>query len=698
MKDRLPYRLRFGLTVIVLSALLLGCRISASNQFFGETTVPKGNILRYVSGSEPESLDPQIPTGQPEARVIMAFFDGLVEYHPKSMEAIPAIAESWEVSDDGTEYLFYLRKDAKFSNGDPITSRDFLYTFRRALSPALAAKNVYLAAYVKYAEPYNAGHSFIKDQNGRFLLESDLETDAKRPDETSIKPDNFGPDSAIHRIFDEPMRVTVPSSEKLRNEKLEKNPRLRALIAGKELVPVTAEDVGYEAVDDRTFRIKLRQLAPYFLGLLAHQFFRVVHPPTVEKFGTQWTKPQNIVTSGAYLLQSHKPYDEIIAVKNPTYWDASNVHLDRIEFFPLDEQTTMLNLYKAGRVDATYNHTVPSGWIENVKQYKDEYLLFPEAVIEYYSINITQPPMDNPKVRQAFVLAIDREALAKFRKTVKPLTDFTPVGIFPRYEAARTKVYGDLLKKNNIPPEQWKKRVFDPERARKLLGEAGFPVQQQGSGWTCPNFPFENVSVVYNTSERNKAIAEFLQAQWKQNLGIQVPLNNMEWQTFLPSTKAMEFKGFARRGWVADYMDPFTFLALFYSPKNDSSTGWHDPGYDKLLDEANKLKDPDQRFAKLAEAEFMMMSQNVVVPLSTAGTNWVKKPFVKGLYPNAGTVHAWKFVYIERDPSKWDKDVDNIMKGEDPRVEQQIAQLMQSQLNLEKSRELAKNQNTAAAE
>jgi oligopeptide transport system substrate-binding protein len=697
MKGNRPAHVQIGLVLIVIASFISGCTSSASSKYFGQTAAPKENVLRYISGSEPQSLDPQVPTGQPEARVIMAFFDALVEYHPKTMEAIPAIAESWEMSDDGTEYLFHLRKNATFSNGDPIKAGDFVYTYRRALSPELAAENAYLAYYVKYAEAYNSGMSFVRNADGTFLHESDMGGGGS--DVMSSAPaGHFGPDTEAHRVFDEPMRVTVPGDEKSRNEKLEKDPKLKAAVAGKEFVPVKAEDVGYEAVDDYTFRIKLLQPAPYFLGLLAHQYFRVVHPPTVEKFGAQWTKPENIVTSGAFLLQAHRPYDEIIAVKNPKYWDAANVHLDRIEFYPLEEQTTMLNLYKAGRVDATYNHTVPSGWIATLKQYKDEYLLHPEAVIEYYSINITRPPMDNIKVRQAFALAIDREALAKFRKTVKPLTDFTPVGIFPRYEAARRKVYADQLKKNNISEDQWQKRIFDPERARQLLAEAGYPVQRQGSGWAAPNFPIDKVNVVYNTSESNKAVAEFLQAQWKQNLGLTVPLNNMEWKTFLPSTKALEFSGFARRGWVADYMDPFTFLALFYSPKNDSSTGWHDPRYDKLLDEANSLSDPDERFAKLAEAEFMMMNQQVVVPLSTAGTNWVKKPFVKGLYPNAGTVHAWKFVYIERDPNKWDRDVDNIMETVDPQVEAEIAELMKTQLERERSFEAARTQGPAKAE
>ncbi|MDQ3133008.1 MAG: ABC transporter substrate-binding protein, partial [Acidobacteriota bacterium] len=151
------------IAVVILSSFLIGCGTSANNRYFGLTEAPKDNIMRYVSGSEPESLDPQIGTGQPEARIYMALYDGLVEYHPKTMEPIPAIAESWEVGSDGTEYLFHLRKTAKFSNGDPITAKDFVYTFRRGLTPELAARNAYLAYYLKYAEAFNSGQSFVKD-------------------------------------------------------------------------------------------------------------------------------------------------------------------------------------------------------------------------------------------------------------------------------------------------------------------------------------------------------------------------------------------------------------------------------------------------------------------------------------------------------------------------------------------------------
>ncbi len=687
MKNKRP--LYVALIIALLSCFFSSCASSEKGKYFGKTEVPKGNVLRYVAGSEPDSLDPAVATGQPEARLMMALYDALVEYHPKTMEPMPGIATSWEVGAGGTEYLFHLRENATFSNGEPITAQAFAYSFRRAVSPELATLNGYLGFYIKYSEPYNAGEMFVRDSTGRFVLKSDVD-----PTHEPVPPhETLGADTEFHRYLDSPERLTVPGTEEQRAELFEKDPKLKAAVAGKEFVPIKGEDIGVEAVDDRTFRIKLTQAAPYFIGLLGHQLFRVVHPPTVEKFGKAWIKPENIVTSGAFLLKEHRPYDRIVTVKNPKYWDAEMVRLDGIDFYPLDEATTMMNLYKAGAVDAIYNHTPPAAWNEVIREYDDEYLNFPEVAIEYYTVNVTKPPMNNLKVRQAFSLAINREALAKFRKTTKPLVDFTPEGIFPKYEEARTKVYTEELKKKGLTLDQWKARIFDPVAARKLLTEAGFPVQESGNRFSVPNFPTAQVELLYNTSESNKATAEFIQAQWKQNLGVTIPLKNMEWKTFLTYRKKLEFSGVARAGWVGDYMDPFSFLYLFYGAKNDSSTGWFDPKYDKLLDDANAELDEMKRFEILARAEFMMIQDQPVIPLQTQATNWIKKPYVKGMYPNPGTLHAWKFVYLEEDPAKWDRKVDNIMKESDPWVDQHIARLMETQIRSteeKKAEELAR--------
>jgi len=360
--------------------------------------------------------------------------------------------------------------------------------------------------------------------------------------------------------------------------------------------------------------------------------------------------------------------------------------LDRIEFYPLDEQTTMMNLYKSGRVDALYNHTVPAPWFDQVSQYKDEYLLSPENASEFYVINVKKPPMDNQKVREAFALAVDRDAYEKLRRTYKPLVDFVPFGIYPKYEEARDKIYTEELQKQGSSLDEWKARKFNAEKARKLMTEAGFPVQQAGSGWSCPSFPVESVNITYNTSESNKSTAEFAQAQWKQNLGITVPIKNMEFKTFLPLLNKVDYEGFGRRGWVGDYMDPYTFLYLFYSPNNTGATGWWDPKYDRMLDEANNTIDEQERYEKLAAAELYMMQKQIVIPLGVPGTSWLKKPYVKGLYPNPGTLHPWKFVYIERDSAKWDKNVDNLMSEKNPVVEEQVAAITRTQEEFVKSK------------
>src|SRR2546421_12687085 len=134
---------RFAIPSVLLIGCLItiGCGVAAKDKvFFGKTDPPRDNVLRYVSGSEPESLDPQISNGQPEQRIYMALYEGLVEYDPKTTAPIPALAERWEVNNDSSELTFHLRHNGRFSNGDAITANDFVYSIRRGLSPQLASR------------------------------------------------------------------------------------------------------------------------------------------------------------------------------------------------------------------------------------------------------------------------------------------------------------------------------------------------------------------------------------------------------------------------------------------------------------------------------------------------------------------------------------------------------------------------------
>ncbi len=649
--------LKQSIALVSLASLALtsiSCSVAAKNEaFFGKTTPPALNIFRYVTGDEPETLDPPMSTGQPEARIYMALYEGLVEYHPKTLEPIPAIAERWHPNSDSSEFVFHLRRNARWSNGDPITANDFVYSIRRGVSPELASRNAYLAYYIKYAQAYNEGRVFVRDpQTNQFLLESGfpelapgvaavaepLSSKAVGSEESQYKPtaeeSRPDPDSAFHKFMHSPQRLTLPGTEAARNKVLEKNAKLKAAVAGKEFVKVSAEDIGVEAIDDYTLRLSLSQSAPFFTGLMAHQFFRLVPRKIIEQYGQHWTEPAHIVTCGAFKLKSWRPYDHLVVERDPMYWDAVNVHLDEIHFYPMADNPTIMNLYKVGEVDAVLNHTVPNAWLDVVRSKKD-YMDGVEAAIDYLQINVTQPPMNDVRVRKAFNFAIDKNAWATWRRIVKPLTAFSPEGIFKGYPQPK----GDQ---------------FNPDRARQLLGEAGFPVTRKADGsFECKTFPLSQVEYIYNTQESNKAMAEFMQAQWKQNLGITVPLRNMEWKTFLNARTKLDYKGFSRGGWSADYMDPFTFLSLFYTG-GESGTGWEDPKYVEMLDDANRTLDKQKRYELLAQAEKYMLDAQPVIPLDTAAVNWVKKPYVKGMYPNPGGLYPWKYIYIERDQAKWD--------------------------------------------
>jgi oligopeptide transport system substrate-binding protein len=607
-----------------LPLLLSSCTSSAAgSEYFGKTEPPPGQVLRYISGSEPESLDPQVSTGQPEARIYMALYEGLVEYHPETMEPMPAIAESWESSPDSTVFTFRLRRNARWSDGQPINAHDFVYTVRRGMAPAFASRNAYYGYYILYGEAFNHGGAFVRDpQTGRFLLAKDVP--AAEGSEPPVIPEGLAGT----------LRLTVAGDEKGREKEFKANPHLKAAAEGKEFVPVKAEDLGVEAVDDYTVRVTLSQSAPYFVGLLPHQFFRLVPRRAIEQHGdARWTKPGNIITCGPFRMKEWRPYDALVVERDPMYWDAARVRLQEIRFYPSDSNTTTMNLYKAGEVDAVLNHTVPASWIDMIRPLKD-YMDAPEAAIEFLTINVTKPPMDDVRVRRAFNMAINRRAMADWKRVVKPLTAFSPEGMFPGYP-------------------QPKGEDFNPERAKQLLAEAGY---RDASGKFDPSkFPTSDIELMYNAQESVRLFSEFIQQQWKQNLGVTVPLRGVEFKTYLSARAKLDYKGFARAGWGADFLDPYAFLSLLHTAGGNNATGWFDPKFAAMLDEANRTADHQKRYELLAKAEAYMLEQQPVIPIWTPATNWVKKPYVKGMYPNVGTLHAWKFVYIEHDRARWDE-------------------------------------------
>jgi len=640
-----------GLAITSLVFGVISCRALATNEeFFGKTTPPARNLLRYVNGPEPETLDPAVSSGAPEAHIYMALYEGLVEYHPKSLNAIPAIAERWDVNNDSSELVFHLRKNARWSNGDPIDANDFVYSIRRAISPEVVSRTAPLAYFIKNAQAFNQKSVFVRDPGtSQFLLEQDFGDGAVLSEPLSHKPleankpeylptaaqPGAHPETTFHKLMHTPGRLVLPSDEKKRTKVLAGNPKLANAVAGKEFVKVTGEDIGVEAVDNYTVRISLSQPAPFFVDVMAHQLFRLVPRKTIEKFGASWTDPANIITCGPFRLKSWKPYNELVVERDPMYWDVANVKLDEIRFYTSLDHSASMNLYRVGEADALVNHSVPNPWLDVIRTKKD-FMDAAEATITYLLINTTQPPMNDLRVRRAFNMAIDKATYSKAKQTSKPLSAFTPEAIFVGYPQPK----GD---------------PFDPEQARKLLGEAGYPVTRNADGsFECQKFPAAGLTFIFATHTSNKALAEFMQAQWKQNLGITIALSNMESKTYMAARSRLEYKGFALALWGADYMDPTTFLNLFLTQGADNGSGWWDQKYVDLLEEANHTLDRQKRYELLAKAEKYMLDAQPMIPIETPSVNWVKKPYVKGMYPNPASLYAWKFVYIERDPTKWD--------------------------------------------
>ena len=259
----------------------------------------------------------------------------------------------------------------------------------------------------------------------------------------------------------------------------------------------------------------------------------------------------------------------------------------------------------------------------------------PEAPSEYYQFNVTQPPMDDVRVRKAFNHG-DRQG-AHWRSSSgpsKPLTGFVPEGIFPGY-----------------PHPQG--RSSTPARARALLAEAGFRDAQRQL--RSVDVPVGDVGVTTTRRRTTAQTAEFVQAQWKQNLGLTMPLRNMEFRTFLSaSAHRREYKGIARGGWVGDYMDPFTFLDLFSTPAATTARAGSTRDTCDMLADANREPDPAQRYEAAGARRAYLLDAQPSFRSTPTRTNWLKKPYVKGMYANPITMHPWKFVYIEHDPARWD--------------------------------------------
>ncbi len=619
----------------VLATGLTSCgRDSSEARFFGRVLPKHGPAEFWLNnGSEPEYIDPGLCSDSSGGSVIWNTFSALTQPHPVTLEPLPEIAKDWDISPDKRVYTFRLRP-SDWSDGHPLTAHDFEWAWKRALDPLMASKYAGIVYPVCNAQAYNEAQLHV-----RGFAESVTDAEIQAFFET------VGPvASVVRRVHPEDPEVArteafvKPGGPEKKRSALKKQmlEKLDQQTLGGQPVSVAvcqSDVVGVQALDDLTLKVCLAEPVPYFLSLVNHYTFMPVPRHVIQGLVAKgiapelWTRPEHHVGNGAFRLVEWKFRRHMVFEKNPRYWDAGRVRLERVKALMIENYHTGLNMYRAGDLDYTGNNSaLPAEFIEHLREFQ-EYRTHDDLSLYFYWINTTRPPMDNVHVRKALSLAIDRSSICKFvtRAGQRPYADLVPEDL-GGYQGLDTPLY-------------------DPDAARKELEKSGF-----SGGQIDPR-----ITLMYNTSETHADVAVAIQQMWKDNLGIEVDVDNQEWNVYLGRLKDMDFQ-VARLGWTGDYIDPNTFLDLLLSSNGNNHSNWRDATFDKMLNDANAEQDPSKRLAMMRKAERYMMDQQPLIPLYLYTKSCLVKPYVRGIWGNYQDRHLWKYIWIDEswidDPSQ----------------------------------------------
>jgi len=507
-------------------------------------TLPQADFS-FVNPTEIESIDPKKVSGVPEGRVLRLVLEGLTVADPKTLEPLPGMAESWDISEDGRTYTFHIRDDARWSDGSRVTAHDFYYSWKRFLTPDPPAKYSNLLWQVVNGKAYN-----------------------------TLKLKDFS-------------------------------------------------KVGIKAPNDRDFVVQFEHPVAYFLDLTSFYPLFPVHKQTVERHPQDWYKPEYFVGNGPFLLAVRSIRDRLRVVKNPNYWDAKNVKLQTIDVLAVEDRVTALNLYLTGTVD--WITDIPIHVVTDLKERPDfqheQYL-----GNYFYRINLENPDetkrkfLGDVRVRKALYFALNRKQICKqvTKAGEVPARSIVPPGL-PGYEGPKLPDY-------------------DPKKAKELFDAA---LADLGMSKPPP------LTILYNTSDAHRDIAEVLQSQWRKALGIEIRLDNQEWGSYMAAMETRQYD-IARGGWIGDYSDPNTFLDLWRTGDGNNHTGYSDKEYDDLIGAAGAEKDPAKRLKILAKAEQRVLDAMIVLPIYYYVTKNMIRPWVKGWYHNNQDMHYPKFIWVDK--------------------------------------------------
>lgn len=385
------------------------------------------------------------------------------------------------------------------------------------------------------------------------------------------------------------------------------------------------DTLGVKAVDAKTLEITLERPTPYFIELLAHYAALPVPSWAIEKFGSEWIKPGNIVCNGAFCLTENVPNDHLTSVKNAKYWDAASVKIDKVIYNPSEDQATTERMFEAGELDVVYNFQTDQKKFLEDKLGKDQVLAAPDLSSYYYVLDTRKPPFDDVRVRQAFSMAVDRDFLSEkiFSGTQLPAYSFVPEGIVG-YTPAKPE-WADL------------DQLDREDKAKELLKEAGY-----GEGGK----PLK-VDIRFNTNDNHKKVATAVADMWKV-LGAEVTIQNLDVKSHYAYLQEGGSFDAARCGWQADYADPENFLNLMVSSNKTFNYGHYtNAKFDELMKASYEERDAAKRLQLMHDAEQIAMDEQGVVPLMVHASTWLVSNKVKGFSLNGVNEHLTKFLSLQ---------------------------------------------------
>ncbi len=381
------------------------------------------------------------------------------------------------------------------------------------------------------------------------------------------------------------------------------------------------ETLGVKALDDTTLQVTLNQPNAAFLAMLAHPSLVPIDKVLVERFGDKWTKPEHIVTSGPYTLSKWVVNERIVAQRNPKYWDNEHTVINKVTYLPITSEAADVNRYKAGEIDIVY--TVPVNQFALLKKTMGSQLnVAPQLATYYYELNTTKPPFNDPRVRRALNMGLDKDIIAD---------KVMGQGQRPAWLISQPDIGGVTLKQPDYASWPRDKRIAE---AKKLLNEAGFN----------ESHPLV-FNLLYNTSETHQRIAIAASSMWKKNLGVEAKLQNQEWKTMLDTMHTHNFDA-VRYAWIADYDDAASFLNNFRTGDSENTSQYSNPAYDKALHDAAKAADTAARGKFYQQAEDLLAEDVPAIPVYHYVRTHLVKPWVGGFEPDKLGYYYTKDMYI----------------------------------------------------